>query len=100
MPYFYKNKKDSPGSYEMSSIGTDIKLNLGSQSSGVEVCSSIGEDWENPNQTAIAHGVLLTMTALAAEGMHEVLDNPKFEHCIKCALDRVPDLSRMLDSEQ
>ena len=85
----------------MSSIGTDIKLNLDSNSSpGVEVYSSIGEDWDSPNQTAIAHGVLLTMTALAAEGMHEVLDNPKFEHCIKCALDRVPDLSKMLDSDQ
>jgi len=82
----------------MESIGTDVSLHFDSENPGVKVSSNMGEEWDTTTQSAIAHGVLLTLTALAAEGMHDILDNPKFEHCIKCALDRVPSLSVILES--
>jgi len=96
MTYFFKNSEySSDAVYSMDSIGTDVTV----KDTVVEVFSSMGEDWSSDSQKAIAHGVLLTVTALAVEGMSDLLKDPRFEHCIKCALDRIPDLSDTLDNE-
>ena len=94
-------KKDRPSkTYNFESIGTDITLDIDAKvNPGVEVSSAIGCDEADPVQKAVAHGVLLAVTAFAAEGMHDILEHPKFEHCVKSALERVPPLAQMMSTD-
>jgi hypothetical protein len=101
MGYYIENG-DSQKTYKFPDIATDITVNVNDTvNPGVEVFSSIGSGLDSDTLTskAVAHGILLAVTAFSAEGMHDILDHPKFEHCVKSALERVPVLSDVLDKE-
>ena len=99
---YYIDDGDLQKTYKFPKIATDITVNVNDTvNPGVEVFSAIGSaaDGDTPTSKAVAHGILLAVTAFSAEGMHTILEHPKFEHCVKSALDRVPVLSDVLDKD-
>ena len=71
----------------------EICLALIKDKTGDIIQPIISLDLNNSLETtedAMRAGMYVLIMALAAEGAEDVLDHPKFEKCVKAALERIP----------
>ena len=71
----------------------EIYLALIKDKEGEVIQPIISLDFDNSlesTEDAMRAGMYVLIMALAAEGAEDVLDHPKFEKCVRAALDRIP----------
>ena len=101
MGYSFSNSKNSLRKIHLDKIGTSIVIRKVDGTVITEVCSVIINDDEleaDPISKGITNGILLTLSAFLTEGMSDQIleDTELLEHCLKCAIERVPSLASQL----